>query len=160
MDFILTTYITICILNSIRKHTTIKKETRNKMTTQKVSELGFYDFLDEIVETENKNCIFYIFRDNTGNYNFSSDIPANTNDQTFKFDIREIAEEVYYNHPNEMTEYTILNFFFNDDIKAMVSYVFNNNANIETMNLDNIQDIIVEHAYNCWNTLRKYYREQ
>lgn len=156
----MTTYITICILNSIRKHTTIKKETRNKMTTQKVSELGFYDFLDEIVETENKNCIFYIFRDNTGNYNFSSDIPANTNDQTFKFDIREIAEEVYYNHPNEMTEYTILNFFFNYDIKAMVAYVFNNNANIETMNLDNIQDIIVEHVYNCWNTLRKYYREQ
>lgn len=130
------------------------------MTTQKVSELGFYDFLDEIVEAENKNCIFYIFRDNTGNYNFSSDIPDNTNDQTFKFDIREISEEVYFNHSNEMTEYTILNFFFNDDIKAMTAYVFNNNANIKTMNIDNIQDIIVEHVYNCWNTLRKYYREQ
>lgn len=156
----MTTYITICILNSIRKHTTIKKETHNKMSTQKVSELGFYDFLDEIVETENKNCIFYIFKDNTGNYNFSSDIPVNNNDQTFKFDIREIAEEVYYNHPNEMTEYTILNFFFKDDIKAMTAYVFNNTTNIETLSIENIQDIIVEHVYNCWNTLYNYYRKQ
>lgn len=156
----MTTNITVCILNSIRKNTINKKETYTIMTTQKVSELGFYDFLDEIVEAENKNCIFYIFKDNTGNYNFSSDIPVNSNNQTFKFDIREIAEEVYYNHPNEMTEYTILNFFFKDDIKAMTAYVFNNTTNIETLSIENIQDIIVEHVYNCWITLRKYYREQ
>ena len=59
-----------------------------------------------------------------------------------------------------MTEYTILNFFFKDDIKAMTAYVFNNNTNIETLSIENIQDIIVEHVYNCWNTLYNYYRKQ
>lgn len=130
------------------------------MTTQKVSQLGFYDFLDEIVEAENKNCIFYIFKDNTGNYNFSPNIPVNSNNQTFKFDIREIAEETYHNHPDEMTEYSIHNFFFDDDIKAMTAYVLNNNTNIETLSIENIQDIIVEHVYNCWNILYNYYRKQ
>ena len=62
------------------------------MTNKNILGLGFYDFLDEIVEAENKNCIFYIFKDNIGNYNFSPDIPVNSNNQTFKFDIREIAE--------------------------------------------------------------------
>lgn len=130
------------------------------MTNKNILGLGFYDFLDEIVEAENKNCIFYIFKDNTGNYNFSSDIPVNSNNQTFKFDIREIAEETYRNHPNEMTEYTIRNFFFDDDIKAMTAYVFNNTINIETMNINSIQDIVVEHVYNCWNILYNYYRKQ
>ena len=70
------------------------------------------------------------------------------------FDIRDIADEVFFNHSNEMTEYTILNFFFRDDIKAMTAYAFNHLINDKEDDMSMMKSIIAEHIYNCWKTLK------
>lgn len=124
------------------------------MTVKNVSELSFNEFLNQAVETENKYCTFYIFKDINNKYNYYSDLDLYVSGNKYCFDIRDIADEVFFNHSDEMTEYTILNFFFRDDIKAMTAYAFNHLINDKEDDMSMMKSIIAEHVYNCWKTLK------